>query len=232
MKNADESRHFFISDLLQQREIVLTENSAATPFSSLMDFFVSEESKAPKRITQPDVYRAVKDESKLRSAAVLLPITRHESHIESSLVLTVRSENLKSHAGQISLPGGTKEERDDDEVATALRESEEEIGLKAEHVEIIGRLGTLALPSGFIVSPIVGVIENDLNFVAQPEEVADIFHAPLELILDVDAYQKSTVEFKGADRTILELHYEDYRIWGATAAILYHLAREIARFKN
>jgi len=210
----------------------LHKNLESTPFSTLIDFFGSEESDGPARITQPDVYRSVKDESELRSAAVLLAVTRHESHIESSLVLTVRSANLKSHAGQISLPGGTQEEQDDDVVATALRESEEEIGLKTEHVEVVGRLGTLALPSGFLVSPIVGIIDNGLDFVAQPEEVADIFHAPLELILDVDAYQKSTVEFKGADRTVLELHFEDYRIWGATAAILYHLARQIARFKN
>ena len=83
-----------------------------------------------------------------------------------------------------------------------------------------------------MITPIVGIIENGLEFVAQPEEVADIFHAPLDLILDITAYQKSSVEFKGAPRTIVEVHYEDYRIWGATAAILYHLATEISKFRN
>lgn len=206
--------------------------NTSNKYTELVSFFSATESNSPERIQHPDleVYRSVEDESALRPAAVLLAITREEESKQSSLVLTVRSTNLKSHAGQISLPGGTQEPEDDSAVTTALRESEEEIGLAAEHVEVIGRLGTLALPSGFLITPIVGVIENDLNFTPQPEEVADIFHAPLDLILDADAYQKSKVEYKGSDRTILELHYEDYRIWGATAAILYHLANEISEF--
>lgn len=209
-------------------------NSTSDKYAKLVNFFSTGNSNFPERIHHPDleVYRSVEDESALRAAAVLLPITREEESKRSSLVLTVRSANLKSHAGQISLPGGTQEPEDDSAITTALRESEEEIGLLPEHVEVIGRLGTLALPSGFLITPIVGVIENDLKFVPQPEEVADIFQAPLDLILDVEAYQKSTVEYKGSDRTILELHYEDYRIWGATAAILYHLATEISDFRD
>ena len=139
---------------------------------------------------------------------------------------------MKSHAGQISLPGGTQEEQDEDSIATAQRESEEEIGLASNHVEVIGRLGDLVLPSGFLITPIVGIINKNLNFVAQPQEVADIFQAPLELILDVTAYQKFTVPFEGKDRTVLEIHFEDYRIWGATAAILFHLANEIKNYEN
>ena len=206
--------------------------NTTTPFHSLVSFFNSNKGKDPGRILQPEVYRSVKDESTLRSAAVLLPITRHKPGFESNLVLTVRSENLTSHAGQISLPGGTQEDHDDDLVATALRETEEEIGLKSKEVEIIGRLGTLALPSGYLVSPIAGLIDNDLDFTPQPEEVAHIFQAPLKLILNVNAYKKSSVSFKGIDQNILELQYENYRIWGATAAILYHLARKITDFEN
>ncbi|NKB33623.1 MAG: CoA pyrophosphatase [Pseudomonadales bacterium] len=210
----------------------MTNSNEKNHYEFLLDYFASNQAEDPARISHPEleVYRSVKDESELRSAAVLLPITRHEHNAESQLVLTVRSENLKSHAGQISLPGGTQEDHDDDASATALRESEEEIGLQSDQVEVIGRLGTLALPSGFLITPIVGIIENDLEFVAQPEEVADIFYTPLDLVLDTSAYQKSSVEYKGAPRTILELHYEDYRIWGATAAILYHLANEISEF--
>ena len=201
-------------------------------FANLLGFFASTQVKIPERIYHPDleVYDSVKDENSLRKASVLLAVTRHTKNNKSHVVLTVRSANLKSHPGQISLPGGTQEEKDIDPIATALRESQEEIGLKADQVEIIGSLGVLALPSGFLVKPIVGLIDPGLSYTPQPEEVADIFHMPLDLVLDVSAYKKSQVEFKGASRTILELQFEDYRVWGATAAILYHLATEISKF--
>ena len=91
-------------------------------FDRLVDYFTSEKNKNPSRIYHPelDVYRSVKDESELRSAAVLLPITRQEEDNESHLVLTVRSAKLKSHAGQISLPGGTQEEHDHDNYLTQI----------------------------------------------------------------------------------------------------------------
>lgn len=207
-------------------------NNQQNVYDSLLRFFASKEAENPSRISHPelDVYRTTKNGNELRKAAVLLPITRLEDSSGSQLVLTVRSENLKSHAGQISLPGGTCEEQDKDSIATALRESQEEIGLAADHVEVIGQLGELVLPSGFLITPIVGIINRNMDFVAQPEEVADIFHAPLELILDVSAYRKFTIPFEGKDRTVLEIHYEDYRIWGATAAILFHLANKINNY--
>lgn len=171
---------------------------------------------------------AQREREKYRSAAVLIPVSRLDANKQSSIVLTVRSENLRSHAGQISLPGGTTEAEDEDEAATALRESNEEIGLHPTDVEVIGKLGEMPLPSGFRVTPVVGLINNGLEFVANPGEVADIFQVPLDLILDPSAYTRSNVEFKNKQREILELHYEDYRIWGATAAILHHLAKRIS----
>ena len=211
----------------------MSEKISSSHFEILIDIFANHQAEIPDRIynSELEVYNSIKDEASLKKAAVLIPVIRHTNDASSHIILTLRSANLKSHAGQISLPGGTKEDQDTDDVATALRESEEEIGLPRDQVEIIGRLGTLALPSGFLITPIVGIIENGLEFVAQPEEVADIFHAPLDLILDITAYKKSSVEFKGAPRTIVEVHYEDYRIWGATAAILYHLATEISKFR-
>ena len=210
----------------------MSQKIKASGFSQLLNFFASPYAKIPERIYQPDleVYDSVKDENSLRKASVLLAVTRHTESFSSHIVLTVRSANLKSHPGQISLPGGTQEEKDIDPVATALRESQEEIGLKADQVEIIGSLGVLALPSGFLVKPVVGLIDPGLSYTPQPEEVADIFHIPLDLVLDVSAYKKSQVEFKGVSRTILELQFDDYRVWGATAAILYHLATEISKF--
>ena len=114
-------------------------------------------------------------------------------------------------------------------MATALRESEEEIGLTSSKVKVIGRLGTLALPSGYLVTPIVGSINQGIKFVRQAEEVAAIFQVPLNLVLDVQSYKKSKVDFRGKKRTILELQFQDYRIWGATAAILYNLAVQVSQ---
>ena len=183
----------------------------------------------PQPIPHPDHtvnHLAANEQRPLRKASVLIPITRAAPGSSSQVILTVRSENLSSHAGQISLPGGTKEDHDIDVFATALRESEEEIGLLPEHVEIIGKLGDMALPSGYEVTPVVGIITAGLELTPCPIEVADIFHAPLDLVLDPDAYIHSSMMFNNKPRKIMELHFEDYRIWGATAAILYHLAKE------
>ena len=139
----------------------------------------------------------------------------------------MRSSSLKTHAGQVSLPGGTSEKQDRDLAATALRESYEEIGLRPEEVEILGQLGELVMPSGYRVTPVVGIIANDLEYAANPAEVEAVFHAPLRMVLDTHAYKRSTVSYRDVKRTVLELNYGDYRIWGATAAILHHLAEQI-----
>ena len=164
----------------------------------------------------------------LRKAAVLIPVTQPEHAgkqiMPSEVVLTVRSENLSSHPGQISLPGGSVEPEDQHPAATALREAEEEIGLPPEKVEVLGPLGPMALPSGFLVTPVVGVIPANLEFTPCSREVADIFQTPLDLILDTDAYIHSSYHHAGAKRHTLELPHKNYRIWGATAAILHRLA--------
>jgi 8-oxo-dGTP pyrophosphatase MutT (NUDIX family) len=162
-----------------------------------------------------------------RSAAVLIPVTRLSDNAESHVVLTVRSADLKSHPGQISFPGGTVEKQDKDSVATALRETQEEIGVHPNNVEVIGRISDIALPSGYRVTPVVGILDNNLDYLANPAEVETIFHAPLSLLLDPKAYKRSAVAYQDVERAVLELHYEEYRIWGATAAILYHLASHI-----
>ena len=136
----------------------------------------------------------------------------------------MRSENLRSHAGQISLPGGTIEAEDADPAATALREAEEEIGLPRSKVEVIGQLGPITLPSGFLVTPVVGLIPPALEFTPCPREVAGIFQTPLSLILNPGAYTRTHHHQAGKTRHTLELPYKDYQIWGATAAILHRLA--------
>ena len=211
-----------------------TPRNTNSAYNALLAYFSRPNAGDLSPIHHPDKtvnLQASREKLSYREAAVLLPITRHSEKFQSELVLTVRSANLRNHAGQISLPGGTKEQRDPDFQTTALRESEEEIGLRADQVEVIGKLGDMALPSGFQITPFVGLIDNELSFTPCPDEVADIFQAPLELILDPSAYRHSTMFFNSSERAILELHYEDYRIWGATAAILYHLANEVYKYR-
>ena len=200
-------------------------------FKALLQFFETEEAKSPRRIFHPDleVYNSITNEDSLKKASVLIAVTRPTPQTDSQIVLTVRSADLKSHAGQISLPGGKHENTDSDAIATALRESEEEIGLPPNEVKVLGKLGDLALPSGYLVTPIVGLINAGLHFIRQEDEVEDIFEAPLSLILDIPSYKKSKVDFKGKERTILEIQYGCYRIWGATAAILFNLAQKVSQ---
>lgn len=202
-----------------------------TSFDDLLQFFETDDAKNPGKIFHPDleVYNSITNEDSLKKASVLIAVTRPTAEADSQIVLTVRSADLKSHAGQISLPGGKRENTDSDAVATALRESEEEIGLPPSEVKILGKLGDLALPSGYLVTPIVGLIDTGLDFRRQEEEVEDIFEAPLTLVLDIPSYRKSKVEFKGRERTILEIQYGSYKIWGATAAILFNLAQRISQ---
>ena len=204
--------------------------SSSQLLSDLLQFFDSDNSALRNPITSPDQktdWINAFDIKSFRQAAVLVPITKTSYNGESSIVLTVRSSSLKTHAGQVSLPGGTSEKQDRDLAATALRESYEEIGLRPEEVEILGQLGELVMPSGYRVTPVVGIIANDLEYAANPAEVEAVFHAPLRMVLDTHAYKRSTVSYRDVKRTVLELNYGDYRIWGATAAILYHLAEQI-----
>jgi len=216
----------------------MTDTDAVTldaGFRRLLDYFGLVRQQPLKPIPHPDreVNKLIKGrEDSLRRASVLIPVTRHVPERESHVVLTVRSENLRNHAGQISFPGGSSEPGDQDEAATALRETEEEIGISPSQVEILGNLGDMALPSGFLITPVVGLIEPGLEFMPCPAEVADVFQIPLSLVLEPAAYRDSTWEYQARSRRVLELYYEDYRIWGATAAMLFHLASEVSTFST
>ncbi|MCB1649551.1 MAG: CoA pyrophosphatase [Pseudomonadales bacterium] len=160
-----------------------------------------------------------------RQAAVLIPVITDLDI--PAIVLTLRTEHLSSHPGQVAFPGGRQDPGDAGPVHTALRESKEEIGLPADAVRIIGRLGELLMPSGYCVTPVVGLLSSQTPLVPSPGEVAQIFQLPLPLALDTRQYQRKTIQWQGAQRETLEMYHDGYRIWGATAAILHHLAREV-----
>ncbi len=162
-----------------------------------------------------------------RQAAVLVPIVRPDADHPCQVILTVRTQGLRSHAGQVALPGGTRDSGDFSTVQTALRESREEINLAAEDVEVIGQLGKLLLPSGYQVTPVVGLVEGTARLEPEPAEVAVIFRVPASLVLDPANYRQTAYRANGRRLRTLELHYGAYRIWGATATILHYLGRQL-----
>jgi 8-oxo-dGTP pyrophosphatase MutT (NUDIX family) len=159
----------------------------------------------------------------LRPAAVLIPVI--ERGDELTLLLTLRSHELKHHAGQIAFPGGGLEEADDDVVAAALRETHEEIGIAPEHVNVLGCLGVMATVTGYAVTPIVGSIPADAQLSLDPVEVQEAFEVPLSFLLDERNVWRGEREFLGHRFPGVEYHFEDYRIWGATAHMITELRK-------
>ena len=158
-------------------------------------------------------------------AAVLMPVVDRP---EPTVILTVRAETVRRHAGQIAFPGGRIDPIDDGPVAAALREAEEEIALPPNAVEVIGTTDRYRTITGYEVTPVVGVVPPDLPFTPQPAEVAAIFEAPLDYLLRPEHQQVRTVEWQGRERTYFEIQWEDRRIWGATAAMIVNLSRRLA----
>lgn len=151
-------------------------------------------------------------------AAVLVPLVERREGL--SLLLTQRTEHLKDHPGQISFPGGRIERRDDGPVAAALRESHEEIGLPLSHVDIIGTLAPHAVITGFAVTPVVGLVDPSFELRLDAFEVAEVFEVPLGFFVDRANRRKQTRNLHGLKLPTVEYHYQDRRIWGATAMMI------------
>ncbi len=163
----------------------------------------------------------------LRLAAVLVPIIEHVE--EPSILLTRRADHLDSHSGQVAFPGGKVEDEDASPTETALREAQEEIGLDPRFVEIAGFLDTYQTGTGFLILPVVGFVRPDFSVTANANEVADIFEVPARLALDAQLYQRQSAVWNGKERHYYSMQYEGYNIWGATAGMLLHMSRRIAR---
>jgi 8-oxo-dGTP pyrophosphatase MutT (NUDIX family) len=169
----------------------------------------------------------LRDETRpLTRASVLVPLIERPEGL--AVLLTERSQHLTDHPGQISFPGGRQEPDDVDPIATALRETEEEIGLPRALVQVIGRLDTYVTGTGYSVTPIVGLIRPPFPIEANPVEVADVFEVPLGFIVDPDNHQCHSREFQGATRHYYVIPYQQRNIWGATAGMLVNLARLLA----
>lgn len=158
-----------------------------------------------------------------RLAAVMVAVT---DRAEPGVLLTVRREHLRTHAGQVSFPGG-RLDPGEDVFAAALREAEEEIGLPPSTVDIWGSADTYRTITGYAVTPVLGLVPPDLPLAPHEHEVADLFEAPLSFLLDPANQQRMTAEFQGRTRHYYQIDWQGRRIWGATAAMLVNLTRRL-----
>lgn len=154
----------------------------------------------------------------LTPAGVLVPLVSRSEGL--TVLLTRRSEDLKHHAGQVSFPGGRMEADDDDILATALRETQEEIGVDPFCVEIAGALRSMPTISGYAVTPIVGLLPADVRLTLDPVEVDLAFEVPLDFFFDEANVCRTERVIEGVPVPLIEYAYGGQRIWGATAAMI------------
>ena len=155
---------------------------------------------------------------KLRPAGVLAPVVEASDGLR--LLLTKRSSALKHHPGQIAFPGGKQDEGDADVKAAALREAREEIGLPVEQVETLGTLPAHETVTGFVVTPVIGLVRGTFEIVPEPGEVDEVFDVPLEHVLAADNFGIEGRRWRGQRRSYFAVPYGPYYIWGATARML------------
>lgn len=178
------------------------------------------------RFAQPRIFAPVttgdgllfREAGALRTAAVLVPVISRGSDL--SVLFTRRTDHLHDHAGQISFPGGRAEPHEESAAQTALRETEEEIGLASDRVEILGILSEYVTVTGYRVTPVVGLVRPPLELKPDDFEVAEIFEVPLGFLLDPSNHQRNSVVHLGQQRHYYALPYGQYYIWGATAGML------------
>jgi 8-oxo-dGTP pyrophosphatase MutT (NUDIX family) len=187
------------------------------------------------RLARPDVHSVTVygDEGarpkapELTPASVLVPIVLREA--EPTVLFTRRTVHLKSHSGQISFPGGRAEPADGAPEHTALRETREEIGLAAERIELLGRLGDYHTRTGYRITPVVGLVMPPFDLNPDRNEVDEVFEVPLAFLMEPGNQQRHSRDFQGEVRHFFAISWHDYYIWGATAGMLVNLQRLLSR---
>lgn len=173
----------------------------------------------PEPIAPPDEKAAI-------PAAVLIPIVLREDG--PTMLLTQRASGLRSHSAQVAFPGGRVDAVDGSPVVTALRETEEEIGLSREHVQTIGFLDAYLTGTGYRIVPVVGLVAPPFDLTLNPHEVDDAFETPLAFLMDPANHHREGREWKGRYRTYYAMPFGDRYIWGATAGMIRNLYERLA----
>jgi 8-oxo-dGTP pyrophosphatase MutT (NUDIX family) len=155
---------------------------------------------------------------KLRDAAVLVPIVDRGAN--ATMLLTKRTEKMRSHAGQIAFPGGRVDDTDPSPEDAALRETEEEIGLDRSLVELIGRMPDYVTGSGFRVAPVLGIVQPDFLLTINEDEVSDAFEVPLSFLMDPANHVRDSGIWRERERFFYRMPYQQWMIWGVTAGII------------
>mgnify|MGYP003455395658 FL=1 len=201
---------------------------AALGHERMLEDWLRQRVAAPPEWKPETADESLAARSDMTAASVLVPLVRRPDGLH--LLLTRRTDHLTSHAGQISFPGGRAEAEDSDAIDTALRETEEEIGLARSRVDVIGLLPDYVTSSGYQVTPVVGLVHPPFDLKPDPNEVADVFEVPLAFLMDGMNHQRLSVELpEGAGRRhFYAMPYGRHFIWGATAGMLrnlFHLLR-------
>lgn len=160
-----------------------------------------------------------------RPAAVLVPL--HWVDDEIHVLFTKRSEQLKHHSGQISFPGGGFEESDGTIRQAAIRETEEEVGITSEFIDVVGYLEDIETISGFYVTPFVAILQENFELKINPKEVSEVFSVPLDFFMDSENCQKRSAEYKGRNVNYYIYPHEKHTIWGVTAEIIVKLVNKL-----
>lgn len=193
------------------RELPVLENCRETLLRGPGDFDLNPPTAEDLTLVCPD---------RLRPAAVLIPIV---ARTPLSVLLTVRSDRLPSHAGQISFPGGKLEAGDAGPAEAAIREAYEEIGLESRFIEPVGHLDWYRSRTGYVISPLVALVQPGYDLRPDPGEVAEIFEVPLHFLLDAGNHRRHSRAWQGRQRHFHAMPYEERYIWGITAGIIKNL---------
>ncbi len=218
---SDSERLFYMRDVLPTRQTTAMKDDALAPLLAALHP-LSLPPTAPG--WNHDDMTALLGTTIRQSAAVLVGF---REGVQPRLVLTVRTDHLQSHAGQVAFPGGRSDPEDGSAIITALRESEEEIGLARALVTPLGYLDCFETISGYVITPVVARIAADAQLHPAPDEVAEVFEVPLAFLLEPSNLRRYTMEFRGHRRPMVEFVHGGHRIWGATASMLLNLLQRM-----